>query len=78
MNSIIKLIQNLSPNKYIPKTEKTELVKLCEELDKIKYEKLIEGLKEVISAQKYTKKLKKTIENLTKDLLEEGKTQKEV
>ena len=78
MNSIIKLIQNLSPNKYIPKTEKTELVKLCEELDKIKYEKLIEGLKEVISAQKYTKKLKETIENLTKDLLEEGKTQKEV
>jgi len=78
MNSIIKLIQNLSPNKYIPKTEKTELVKLCEELDQIKYKKLIEGLKEVLSAQKYTKKLKVTIENLTKDLLEEGKTQKEV
>lgn len=78
MNSIITFIQKLSPNKYIGKTEKSELEKLCDELDEIKYEKLIEGLKEVINAKKYTKKLKERLENLTKDLLEEGITQKEV
>ena len=78
MNSIITLIQKLTPNKYICKTEKTELEKLCDELDKIKYKKLIEGLTEVINATKYTKKLKERLDNLTKDLLEEGITQEKV
>lgn len=77
MNSIIKLIKNLSPNKYIQKTDKTELEKLCEDLDKIKHEKLIECVKDVIKSTKYTKKLKETIENLIKSLLEEGITHKE-
>lgn len=78
MNSIITFINKLSLNKYIGKTEKTELEKLCVELDKIKYEKLIEGLKEIIKATKYTKKLKERLDNLIKDLQEEGITQEKV
>lgn len=78
MISIINIIKRLSPNKYIAKTDKTELENICKDLDKIKYEKLLEGLKEVINATKYTKKLKDTLDNLTKDLQEEGITQDKV
>ncbi len=74
MNSIINIIKSLTPNKYIPKPDKTELERLANELDKIKYHKLIECLKEVISSSKCTKKLKDTLDNLTKDLKEEGLT----
>jgi hypothetical protein len=74
MNSIINIIKGLSPNKYIGKNDKAELEKLAGELDKIKYEKLIEGLKDVISASKYTKKLKDTLDNLTQNLKEDGLT----
>ncbi len=78
MENILGIIKKLLPNKYIPKTEKIELEKFCKDLDKIKYEKLLEGLKEVINATKYTKKLKETLDNLTKDLQEEGITQEKV
>ncbi len=77
MNTIKEIIKGLSPNRYIPKSNKDELNKLIDELDKIKYEKLIEGLKEVISASKFTKKLKDTLDNLTKDLQEDGLTTNE-
>lgn len=77
MNGIINIVKKLLPNKYIAQSDKKELEKLCEELDKIKHDKLIEGLKEVIKSTKYTKKLKETLENLTKDLQEEGITQEE-
>ena len=78
MNNIISIIKRLSPNKYIAKTDKTELEKFCDELDEIKYEKLIEGIKEVIKAKKYTKKLKELLDDLIKDLQEEGITQEKV
>lgn len=78
MNNIISIIKRLSPNKYIAKTDKTELEKFCDELDEIKYEKLIEGIKEVIKATKYTKKLKELLDDLIKDLQEEGITQEKV
>lgn len=78
MESIKSLIKSLPPNKYISKTDKSELENLCKNLDKIKHEKLLEGLNDVINSTKYTKKLKETIENLIKDLQEEGITQEKV
>ncbi len=57
MKGVISIIKKLSPNKYIAKTDKTELEKLCKNLDEIKHEKLLEGLKETINSTKYTKKL---------------------
>jgi len=63
MESIIGIVRRLSPNKYIGKSEKSELEKLCEEVDKVKYSKLVEGLKEVIKATKYKKKLKETLDS---------------
>lgn len=78
MESIKTLIKSLTPNKYISKTDKSELENLCKNLDKIKHEKLLEGLNNVINSTKYTKKLKETLDNLTKDLQEEGITQEKV
>ncbi len=78
MDSLRDIIKELEPNKYIAKTNKNELEKLCNELDKIKYEKIIEGLMEIIKSKKYTKKLKETIEKLVEGLGEDGITQKEV
>ena len=78
MNNILSIIRRLSPNKYIAKTDKTELEILCKNLDKIKHEKLLEGLNDVLNSTKYTKKLKETLDNLTKDLQEEGITQEDI
>lgn len=78
MESIKSLIKSLTLNKYISKSDKSELENLCKNLDKIKHEKLLEGLNDVINSTKYTKKLKETIENLIKDLQEEGITQEKV
>jgi hypothetical protein len=78
METIKRIINKLSPNKYIAKNEKNELERLCNELDEKKNEKLIEGLNEVIKSKKYTNKLKETLEKLMEDLNEEGITQKEV
>jgi len=33
MNTILGIIKRLSPNKYIAKTDKTELENLCKDLD---------------------------------------------
>ncbi len=74
MNTLKEIIKSLNPNRYIPKSNKDEINKLITELDKIKYKKLIEGLTEVINATKYTKKLKETLDNLTKDLQEDDLT----
>jgi hypothetical protein len=78
MESILGIIKKLSPGKYVPKTEKTELENLCKDLDQIKHKKLLEGLNDVINSTKYTKKLKETLDILTKDLQEEGITQEKV
>lgn len=78
MNSIINVIKRLTPNKYIPKPDKTELEELCKKIDKIKHDKLVEILEEVIRSKTFTKKSKEILDNLIKDLQEEGITQDEV
>jgi hypothetical protein len=59
MDKINNIIKGLTINKYIPKTERSELENVCKELDKTKHDKILEELKEMIKTSKYTKKQKR-------------------
>jgi hypothetical protein len=69
MDKLDNILNGLTCGKRIVKTKKTEIEELCNELDKMKYDKLIEALKNVILSRKYTKKLRDTIEKLKEELI---------
>jgi hypothetical protein len=72
MEKLNDIFSDLICGKHIVKAKKTEIEELCNILDKIKYYKLIEVLKDVIESTKYTKKLRDTIEKLKSGLQIDG------
>jgi hypothetical protein len=77
MDKIKDAISGLKPSKHISKVEKTEINELIEQLDKIKYDKLIKELNNVVNATKYTKKLNERLNKLVEDLTENDNISRE-
>jgi hypothetical protein len=74
MQAIKTLISSFTYGKYIVKDDKTKLEELNKSLVDIKYEKIKEELKQLITKSKFTKKSLDNINKMINDIKEDGVT----